>query len=160
MLRHDLAQVAVDVLGNNTQRHFAQSCKVAFPEKILRGPFCAFTEINFSVSQPRQQLFWRQIDKNDLVGQIENRIGNSFTDRRACDLTNRVAATANVLYVERGLNVDPSVEQLEHVLITFWMTRARSVGVRQLIHDREPRMPSKNRIQIHLGQRSAAIFNL
>jgi hypothetical protein len=41
-----------------------------------------------------------KIDKNDFVGEIENRIGNGFTDRRACDLANRIAAAAHVLNVE------------------------------------------------------------
>src|SRR5262245_14866984 len=109
------------MLGDHAQSHFPQSRQVALPEKILCRPLCAFAEINFSLSQARQQLFWREIDKNDFVGQIENRIGNGFTDWRACDLTNRVAATAEVLNVERGINVDARIEQLEHVLITFWM---------------------------------------
>ncbi len=148
------------MLSHDAQRHFAQRCQVALAEKILRGPFCAFTEINFSVSQPRQQLFWRQIDKNDLVGQIENRIGNSFTDRRACDLTNRVAATADVLNVERGVNIDARIQQLEHILITFWMMRTRRVRVREFINNRKSGMPGENRIQIHFSQRRAAIFNL
>jgi hypothetical protein len=46
LLRHDLAQIAVHVLGHNAQRHFAQSRKVAFPEKIFCRPFCAFAEVN------------------------------------------------------------------------------------------------------------------
>ena len=102
----------------------------------------------------------RQIEKNDLVGEIENRIGNSFTDRRACDLTHCVAATADVLNVKRCINIDARIEQLEHVLITLGMTRARRVRVRQLINNGEFRMPRENRIQIHFGERRAAIFNL
>jgi hypothetical protein len=42
LFRHDLAQIAIHVLGHNAQRHFAQSRKVALPEKILCRPFCAF----------------------------------------------------------------------------------------------------------------------
>ena len=102
----------------------------------------------------------RQIEKNDFVGEIENRIGNRFTDRRACDLTNRVAATADVLNVKRGINIDSGIEQLEHILITFRMTRAGRVGVRQLINNCEFRMPGEDGVEIHLLELCSAIFDL
>ena len=65
-----------------------------------------------------------------------------------------------MLNVKRCINIDARIQQLEHVLITFWMTRAWCVGVRQLINHREFRMPREDRVQIHFGQRRAAIFNL
>ena len=65
-----------------------------------------------------------------------------------------------MLNIERRVHIDSSIEQLEHVLITFWMTRARRVRVREFINNRKSGMPGENGIQIHFGQRRAAIFNL
>ena len=142
------------MLGDESQRHFAQGGEIAFPEKILRGPLRAFAEINFSFSQTGAQLLRREIDENDLVGEIENRIGNRFADRRAGDLTNRVAAAGDVLDVERGVNIDARIEQFEHVLVTFRMPRTRRVRVREFIHHRESGMPGENGIEIHLARAS------
>jgi hypothetical protein len=123
-------------------------------------PFGPFAEIHLAFGQPRQQLFRRQINKNDFVGQIEDRIGNSFTDWRACDLANRVAATADMLNIERRINVDPCIEQLENVLVPFGMTRARRVRVRELVNHRKSGMPGENRVEIHFREGGAAIFDL
>ena len=65
-----------------------------------------------------------------------------------------------MLNVERGVNIDARIQQLEHVLITFWMTRTRRVRVRELINHRKSGMPGENGIEIHFGQLRAAIFNL
>ena len=54
----------------------------------------------------------------------------------------------------------PGIEQLEHVLITLWMTRARRIRVRELIDNRESGMPGQDGVEIHFVERGAAIFDL
>ena len=76
------------------------------------------------------------------------------------DLAHSVAAAGDVLNVERRVNVDAGIEQLEHVLVTFRMTRARRVRVREFIDNRETGMPGEDRIEIHLLELRSAIVNL
>ena len=55
-LRHDVAQIAIDMFGDKTQRHFAQSGEVAFSKEIFRRPLRALAEIHFSFGQACAQL--------------------------------------------------------------------------------------------------------
>ena len=52
-LRHDVAQIAIDMFGHQAQRHFAQRREIAFAEEIFRRPLRAVAEINLSFSQTR-----------------------------------------------------------------------------------------------------------
>src|SRR4030095_851713 len=91
---------------------------------------------------------------------IEYRIGNGFADRSACDLADCVAATGDMLNIERCVNVDASIEQFEYVLVTFWMARPWRICMREFIDHCESRMPGQDRIKIHFRQNCPSIFNL
>ena len=54
-----------------------------------------------------------------------------------------------MLDVERSVNIDASIEQLEHVLVAFRMPRSRRIGVRELIDHRQARMPCQDGVEIH-----------
>ena len=58
-------------------------------------------------------------------------------NNHAGKLTHRVGSAFDVLDVERGEDIDPEIQQLQYVLITFGMTRARRVGVSQFIDQHE-----------------------
>src|SRR5258705_13317284 len=88
------------------------------------------------------------MNKNDLVGKIENSIRNCFVDRNTTNLTDDIAAAGDVLDVERGVNTDAAIEQFEHILVTLRMTRARCVRVGQFIDNCETGMPREDRIEI------------
>ena len=65
-----------------------------------------------------------------------------------------------MLDVERGVNTDARVEQLEHVLVALRMARSRRIRVRELIDHGQPRMPGEDRIEIHLLELCSAILDL
>ena len=48
----------------------------------------------------------------------------------AANLVDRVAPAGDVLDVQRSVNVDAGIEQLEDILVTFRMTRAGRVRMR------------------------------
>ena len=64
-----------------------------------------------------------------------------------------------MLDVERGEHVDARVEQFAHVLVALGMARAGRVGVRQFIHQRELRMAREDRVEVHFGEREAAMLD-
>ena len=142
------------------QRHFAQSGQITFAKEILRGPFRTFPEIHLPFGEARPQLIGGKIDQHDFVGQIEDRIGHRFLNRDTANLPNGIAAARDMLNVQRCINVDPGVQQLENVLIPFRMPRTGCVGMRELVNDRNTGMPRQNCVEIHFAQFRAAVFKL
>jgi hypothetical protein len=65
-----------------------------------------------------------------------------------------------MLDIEGGDYINAVANKLFDVLITLVVARARRVGVRQLVHDRELGLARQNGIDIHLLQDHAAIWNL
>jgi hypothetical protein len=59
-----------------------------------------------------------------------------------------------------GDYINAVAKKLFDVLITLVVPRARCIGVRQLVHDRELGLARQNGIDIHLPQDHAAIWNL
>lgn len=62
-----------------------------------------------------------------------------------------------MLDIQGGDDVDPGLKQLLHVLPALGVATARNVCVRQLVHQRDLRMPGEHGIDIHLLERSAPV---
>ena len=145
---------------DDPQRHFSQCGQIALAEKILRCGRGAVGEVNFAFRQAGAELLRRQVDEDDLVRRIEHGIGNCFPNDYTGDLLDRIATALDMLDINCRENIDPCVEQLDHVLVTLRMARAGRIRVCQLVDDRDLRMPDKNRVEIHLRLGGAAIFQL
>ena len=65
-----------------------------------------------------------------------------------------------MLDIEGGDYINAVANKFFDVLITLVVSRARCVGVRQLVHDCELGLARQNGIDIHLLQDHAAIGNL
>ena len=105
-------------------------------------------------------MLGREIDEDDLVRQIEHRIGHRLPHLRAGDLIDGVGAGFEVLDVDRSEDIDARVEQFQHVLVALRMARAGRVGVGEFIHDHERRMPEHQRIEVHFLEHRAFVFDL
>ena len=105
-------------------------------------------------------MLGREIDEDDLIREIEHRVGNRLPHLRAGDLIDGVGARFEVLDVDRGENVDARVEQFQHVLVALRVARAGRVGVREFIHHDERRMPERERIEIHFLEHCALVLEL
>ena len=64
-----------------------------------------------------------------------------------------------MLHVERGVHVDAGIEQLEHVLPPLAVPAAGRVGVRQLVHEDEPRLPRQRGVEVELLQHAALVVD-
>ena len=145
---------------NNAQRHFAQRRQIALAKEILRGPGSAFSQVNFSFTQPRAQLFGSQIDQDYFIRQINNRVGNGFANGNTGDLPDGIAAAGDMLDIESGVNIDAGIEKFENVLVTFRMARSRRVRMGKLIDHGKPGMPCQDGVEIHFRQARSAILDL
>src|SRR5262249_31338066 len=138
----------------------AESGEIAFSEKIFRRGDGAIREIHLALRQAGAELLGSEINEHDLVGRIENRIGNGFPNDDAGDLLNGVATAFDMLDVDGRENVDAGVEQFEDILVAFRVQRSGRVGVRQLIDYRNLRTPEQNRVEVQFSESRAAIFQL
>jgi hypothetical protein len=107
---HDVAQIAIDMLGHNPKRHFSQGREIALTKEVLRRGRCPLAEIDFAFCESGSQLFRRQVDEDELVCQVEEGIRDGFPNEYTCDLMDGVAPAFNVLDVNGGENVNPGLE--------------------------------------------------
>ena len=63
-----------------------------------------------------------------------------------------------MLHVQRGKNIDPRIQQLEHIFIALRVLAAFNVGVGQFIHQHDVRLAGQNRVHIHLFEDGRLVF--
>ena len=73
------------------------------------------------------------------------------------DLAYSIGTAGKVLHVDRCVDINPLIEQFDHILITFAVAAAGGIGMSKFIDQHQLWPPRKDRIQIHLGQGNAPI---
>lgn len=117
-------------------------------------------EVDLPLGKALPELLWREIDQFDLVSHIEHRVRDCFADDDPGDLPHGIGPTFDVLHVKSREDIDARIEQLENVLVTFWMPRARRIRVRELVDKNKFRMPEQQRVEIKLLERRATMLEL
>src|SRR5262245_25354420 len=64
-----------------------------------------------------------------------------------------------MLDVDRGVDVDASGKQLLDIEIPLWVPAPRSVGVRQLVDQRDLGLARKQTVEVHLLEYVAAVVD-
>ena len=128
-------RLLADFVGHGAQRQLAQRRQVALAEEVRERLFDLLGPVDLAFAQPVAQLLDRDVDVDDFVGALEERVGHRFAHAHAGDLGDRVVQRLEVLDVDGGHHVDAGVEDLEHVLVALLVAAARHVGVRQLVDD-------------------------
>ena len=144
----------LDALRHAAQRELAQGDQIRFAEEPLDGGADLLRDVDFAGVQTRDEIVGRQIDELDLVGLVENAIGQRLALLGARDLRDQVVETLEMLNVQRRPNVDAGVEQLFDVLPTFRMARRRlaahQVRMRELVDEQDARAALERRVEIEL----------
>ena len=119
----------------------------------------AVAEVDFPSRSRPSSVSGGKIDELDLVGEFEDGIGHGLAHGDAGNLPYGVGAAFEVLDIQRGENVDTSIEKLDDVLISFRMTRAQGVGVGELVDEDELWAAREDGAEVHLGELRAAVFD-
>ncbi len=119
------------------------------PRRLVR-------DVDLALLEPTDQLVRRKVDDLDL-GAVEHAVGHRLAHAHLGEAGDDVVEALDVLDVERGVDVDPGVEQFHDVLPALRMAAAFGVGVRELVHQRERGTPGEDRVDVHLFQLVAAI---
>ena len=113
--------------------------------------------VHASLAHPLQQVVGRHVDEFDLVGLIEQSIGQGLELTNPGDLSHHVAQRLEMLNVDRGVHVDAGIEHLFDVLPALLVPRRRiaagDVGMRELIDQQQVRLARECRVQIEFAAR-------
>ncbi len=126
-------------------------------KKCSRGALRLVGEVHLPLAQPLEQLLRGDVHELDLVRALEDGVGHRLAHLHAGDLRDDVVQALDVLHVEGGVDVDPRVEQLEHVLPALGVARAGRVGVGELVEEQDPRAPRQRGVEVELLEDPAAV---
>ena len=159
MLAAVALHLRVDPLGGVAQGELAQGDKVALAEEVRDGLRRLVRDVDLALLETTPQVLGGQVHQLHLVGLFEDGVGHRLAHDHARDPGNHVVQRLQVLDVERRVDVDASVEQLEHVLPALGVAALGSVGVRQLVDEQEGGMPRQGGIEIELLEGGASVLD-
>ena len=159
MLAHVHAHLRVDALGGATQGELAQGNEVALAEKVTESLLGELRNVDLALLEALQEVIGRKVDQLDLVGLLENGIRHRLPDDDAGDLGDDVVEALHVLDVDGGVHVDAGGEQLIDVLPALGMTRARGVGVGELVDQDQRRPASEGAVEVEVAERRSPVLD-
>jgi hypothetical protein len=105
---------------------------------------------------PAQRL-GSDVHELNLLGPTDDRVGNRLLLRDARDLLHHVVDRLEVLDVDRGDDVDASVQQCFDVLPALLVSRPGSVGVGEFIDQGNLGLACEDRVKIHLFESGSSV---
>ena len=159
VLAHVHAHLRVDALGGATQGELAQGNEVALAEKVTESLLGELRNVDLALLEALQEVIGRKVDQLDLVGLLENGIRYRLLDDDAGDLGDDVVEALHVLDVDGGVHVDAGGEQLIDVLPALGMTRARGVGVGELVDQDQRRPASEGAVEVEVVERRSPVLD-
>ena len=127
----------LDVLGELAQDELAERGQVLEPEEVLERRVDARRRVDLAVAEPLLERLGREVDEHDLVGLVEDPVGERLAHANAGQLEDLVVEALEVLDVDRRGDVDPGREDLVDVLVALAVARLGQVRVGELVDERE-----------------------
>ncbi len=100
-----------------------------------------------------------KVDQLDIIGLFEHRVRHRFTHPNTCDLSNHIVQALHVLHVDGRIDVDASLQEFHDVLPSLRVPRTRGIGMGQLIHQDELRVPGERCVKIEFLQCRSAMLD-
>ncbi len=146
---HMRKELLVDTLGRAAKSEFAKRRQIARREVILKRPLGFLRDIDLALAKPLHQLVRRKVDDFNIVGSVEDAIGNRFPDADAGNLLDNVVEAFNVLDVQRRIDIDPGGKQLFHVEIALGVPAAGCIRMGEFVDKRQFRAAGKKGVEVH-----------
>ena len=150
VIAHVGLHLRVHPLGGPPERQLAQRDQIALAEEVVDRFLGLLRDVDLAFFEALEEIIRRQVDQLDLVGALEHRIGHRLADDHAGDLRDEIVQALDVLDVQRRVDRDAGVQQLEDVLPPLGVARARGIGVRQLIDQDHGGAAGQRRIEVEL----------
>ncbi len=159
MRAHVGLHLVVDALGGVTERELTERGEVARREVVGERALGRGAEVDLALLRRRIRSSRRQVDELDLVGALEDAVGDGLAHSHAGDLGDDVVQALEVLDVDRGVDVDAGLEQLLDVGVALGVTAALDVGVRELVDQHDRGTARQDGVEVHLVERLLAVLD-
>ena len=157
------AEFGIDPGGGAAEGEFAEGGEVAFAEEAVAGvdgEGGGLAGVDLAGAEAIVEDVGGEIDEFDLVGFIEDAVGDGFLDFDACDLGDDVVEGVEVLNVEGGVDVDAGAEAFADVLPSFFAGGARGVGVGELVDEQDVGTTEDGGVGVELSECGAGVGDL
>ena len=160
-LRLQRTRGGLHAVRDPAQRDLPQRHEILLAEEALDRGRHFIGNVDLASTEPCDQVVGRQIDQLDVVGLVENLVGQGLALPDAGRLVDEIVQALEVLDVYRRPDADAGCEQLLDVLPALRMSRRRiaagDVGVGELVDQKNGRMPGEGGIQVELPPDDAAV---
>src|SRR5450759_4775188 len=154
-----LFQAQIHLLGHLAQGQLTQSDQVGLAEEIFERPSHALLRVDVAAPHAVLQRLRSQVDHHYFVDSLQYPVGNGLPYLDPGDSLHRRGYALQVLDIHGGKNVDPRVQQLQHIFVALAMFAALDIGVRQFVHQSDPRVPRENGVDVHLFEERALVLD-
>ncbi len=155
----NLLQLCVHLACDTPERDLAERCQVRLREEPVEGDLGPLGRVDVAMAHPLPEGTRAHVHELDLVSVIEHGVRDALVDGAAGDGGDSVRDRLQVLDVAGADDVDPGRAHLVHVLPALDVGRARSVGMRQLVDERDRRSSGDDAVDVHLLDDDAAILD-
>ncbi len=129
-------------------------------KKILQRLLRLALPVNLPLLQPLFQVSGRNVHQFHLVGAVKHVIRDPFVHHDPCDGGDKIVQRFQVLHVYCGIDIDPRLQQLLHILIPLGVAAARGVAVSQFIHQDQLWSARQGSVQVKLPQPDPPVVHL
>ena len=154
-----LVECLVDAVGHPEEGELPERTEVPYAEVVAERGIDPLRGIDVPVGHAPAQRFGRHVDELDLVGAAGDLVRDRLPLGDPGDALDDVVERLEVLDVERRDDRDARVEQLVDVLPALLVPRAGDVRVRELVDEDDLRPAPQDRVDVHLLERRAAVFD-
>ncbi len=155
----DALELLVDARGDEAQRELTQGGQVGLGEEPVESDPGAVGRVDVAVPHALPEGMRAHVHELDLVGGLQDLVGQPLVDRRAGDGLDRVGDRLEVLDVAGADDLDAGVEDELDVLPALLSGGAGDVGVGQLVDHRDRGMPLDDSVGVHLLDDDAAVLD-
>ena len=127
---------------------------------MLEGPGHLLGVVDLARLETVQKVFDGEVHRHDLVRLLEEGVGHRLAHHYAGRPLDQAVQGLEVLHIEGADDVDPRVDELDHVLVPAPVARARRIGVRDLVDNRHLRAAREDGVEVHFLERHAAVLEL
>src|SRR6185369_10165139 len=136
---------------------FAERDQRRLLEKALGLGFRTLGSVDRAAFEAVKQGAGGDVDENDLIGLLEDPVGDGLANAQAGDVEDLVGEAGEILYIHGGEDIDAGVEDDLDILPAARTFRTGRVGVREIVDDADFRRTLKDGRDVHFrGVASAA----
>ena len=131
----------VDAIRASSQGNLPESRQPLSSEKILKRPVRLLLPVDFPLLHPLDQIFRFNINHFYLIRVIKYRVWNPLPHVDMGNASHQVVKTLQMLDIQSCVDADSGPQKLLHILVPLFVSAAPAVGVGQLVHQKQLRLP-------------------